>query len=442
LPTIDQQFEERFAVMGPLRERAAKVFPAGVTHVARTAQPIYIDRALGSHKWDVDGNELIDYWVGHGSLLLGHSHPAVVEAVQKQMAKATHPGGCHELEIEWAELVCQLVPCAEMVRFTGSGSEATLMALRLARMFTGKRKLLKFIGHFHGWTDNLVIDANPPYGEVEPGILAAVADSVLSIPPNNVEALKLALEDNDICACMLEPTGGHFGQVPIQGEFLRTLRESTKQAGVLLIFDEVISGFRVAPGGAQGHYGIKPDLTTLAKVLAGGLPGGAVVGRADLIDLLAYGKSGKRYRHPGTFNGNPLSASAGIAALKIVATGEPQRRANEVAATLRHEINRICAEQSVDWCVYGEFSRLCLLTDYDGPRPSTDDFIPYSGDMHKLEATNATLAKATRQALLLNGVDSQPLRGMTCAAHTDEDIARTLEAFEATIGMCKAEGLV
>lgn len=440
--TIEEQFTRKFATSRQLFARAAKVFPAGVTHVGRTAQPIYIDRAQGSRKWDLDGNQYIDYWVGHGSLLLGHSHPAVVEAVQRQMARATHPGASHELEIEWAELICKLVPSAEMLRFTNSGSEATLMALRLSRMFTGKRKLLKFIGHFHGWTDNLVIDSNPPYGEVEPGILSDVADTVVSIPPNDIDALKKALDDDDVACCILEPTGGHFGQVPIRGEFLRTLRELTKQAGVLLIFDEVITGFRVHPGGAQGYYNIKPDLTTMAKVLAGGLPGGAVGGRSDIIDLLAYGKSGKRYRHPGTFNGNPLSAAAGIAALKIVATGEPQRRANEVAVTSRREMNRVIAEHGVNWCVYGEFSRLNLLTDYDGSPASSDDFIPYDGDIKKLETTNPTLAKATRQALLLNGIDMQALRGMTCAAHTDEDIDRTLEAFARMIAMCKAEGLV
>src|SRR5262249_33930579 len=238
---------------------------------------IYIERAQGAYKWDVDGHQLIDFWSGHGALLLGHSHAEVVAAVQQQMGRSTHPGACHELEIEWGQWVQRLVPSAEKVRFVSSGTEATMMALRLARMFTGRPRVLKFAGHFHGWHDFLVPAADLPYDGSVPGIAPEVMADTVIVPPNDPEAVERALvADAKIGCVILEPTGGHFGSVPIRGPFLKALREITARHGRLLIFDEVISGFRVHPGGAQGHYQVKPDLTTMAKILAGGLPGGCL----------------------------------------------------------------------------------------------------------------------------------------------------------------------
>jgi glutamate-1-semialdehyde 2,1-aminomutase len=423
-----------------LHQQAKEIFPNGVTHDLRHLEPfpIYVREGRGSHKWDVDGHKLIDYWSGHGALLLGHSHPAVVEAVQNQAAKATHPGACHELEIEWGRWVRKLIPSAEKLRFVSSGTEATLMALRLSRIFTGQPKVLKFAGHFHGWHDFLIPGADlPADGKPVPGIPGETSAHTVIIAPNNPEAVERTLADDPQIGCViLEPTGGHFGGVPVGGEFLRALRDITTRLGRLLIFDEVITGFRVHPGGAQGHYGVTPDLTTLAKILAGGLPGGCLAGRADILASLEFRPGKPKMKHPGTFNANPLSAAAGIAALQVVATGEPCQTASEHARSLRNKLNALFARRGIDWVAYGQFSGFKFLHDYEGPRPTSDDFVPYNGDPIRLEGTkNPGLIHAFRCAMLLNGVDLPGLAGMTTSAHTEADIDRTVFAVASTLDM-------
>jgi glutamate-1-semialdehyde 2,1-aminomutase len=444
-----QTLADRYAAAFPrsqqLHEQARAVFPNGVTHDLRYLEPfpVYVDRAEGARKWTVEGRELIDFWSGHGAILLGHSHPAVVEAVQKQMALATHPGASHEKEIEWGQWVQRLVPSAERLRFVSSGTEATLMALRLARLFTGRPRLLKFAGHFHGWHDFVIPGADPPYDAATPGIPPEVASLTRIVPPNDIDAVERTLrEDEGIGAVILEPTGGHWGAVPVRGPFLRALREVTQRRGRLLIFDEVITGFRVSPGGAQGHYGIRPDLTTLAKIVAGGLPGGCVAGRADILCQIEFRPDKPKMRHPGTFNANPLSASAGIATLERVATGEPCRRANASGQLLRRRLNEVFAQRGDRWVAYGEFSGFKLLPDYDGPRPEGDDFIPYQGDFARLGAPkNTRLIHAFRQGMLLHGVDLPGLGGMTTAAHTEADVEQAVEAVAAALDLLREEGL-
>src|SRR5262245_22587483 len=217
--SLTGRFEAEFPASRKLHDQARALFPHGVTHDLRHLEPfpVYIDRALGAHKWDVDGHELIDYWCGHGAILLGHSHPAVVEAVQRQMARATHPGACHALEIEWGRWVQKLVPSAERLRFTSSGTEATLMALRLARIYTGRPRVLKFAGHFHGWHDVVTTDADPPFdGTPMPGVPREVAAQAVAVPPNDPAAVERALAGDPGIGCViLEPTGGHWGMVPI-----------------------------------------------------------------------------------------------------------------------------------------------------------------------------------------------------------------------------------
>jgi glutamate-1-semialdehyde 2,1-aminomutase len=444
--SLAARYEAEFPNSRKLFEQAKAVFPGGVTHDLRHLEPfpIYVERAEGAHKWDVDGHRLIDYWAGHGALLLGHSHPAVVEAVQGQIAQATHPGACHELEIEWGQCVQRLVPSAEKVRFVSSGTEATIMALRLARIFTGRPKVLKFAGHFHGWHDFVIPGADPPYdGAAIPGVPREVASQTVIVPPNDPAAVDRALAGDPQIGCViLEPTGGHFGAVPIRGEFLQQLRHLATRHGRLLIFDEVITGFRVHPGGAQGHYGITPDLTTLAKVLAGGLPGGCVAGRADILAGLEFRPGKPKMKHPGTFNANPLSAAAGITALGLVAMGEPCSRANAMGHHLRLSLNALLKNQQSDWIVYGEFSGFKFLPGYEGPRPDSDDFIPYGGALEKLDgAKNPRLSHAFRRALLLHGVDLPGLGGMTTAAHTEADIEQTVAAVAAALDLLKNDGV-
>src|SRR5262245_6742579 len=226
--SLTSRYEKAFPTSRKLYELARSLFPQGVTHDLRYLEPfpIYIDRAEGAYKWDLDGHQLIDYWSGHGSLLLGHSHAAVVSAVQQQMGRSTHPGGCHELEIEWGQWVQRLVPSAEKVRFVSSGTEATLMALRLARIFTGRPRFLKFAGHFHGWHDYLIGAADPPYdGQATPGIPGEVAAETVVVYPNDAAVVERTLEqDPTVAGVIIEPTGGHFGAVPVRGEFLKALQ--------------------------------------------------------------------------------------------------------------------------------------------------------------------------------------------------------------------------
>ncbi|MFN0053768.1 MAG: aspartate aminotransferase family protein [Planctomycetales bacterium] len=448
-PSLAAAYTERFPTSAALYERAKRLFPNGVTHDGRYLQPfpIYIESAVGSKKYDPDGNEIIDYWMGHGSLLLGHSHPAVVEAVQAQAARATHPGACHEPELEWAEWVQRLVPSVERMRFVNSGTEATLMALRICRIVSGKRKVLKFAGHFHGWHDLLIPAADPPYDTGEygmPGITDGVLGDLVVVPPNDLAALERAIDEHDPACVIAEGTGGHWGLVPMRGPFLRGMREVTARKGVILILDEVISGFRVSPGGSQGHYGLTPDLTTMAKILAGGLPGGCLGGRADLMSALEFdNRYGKKMKHPGTYNGNPLSAAAGVAALEVVSTGEPCAIANAMGLKLRTELNALFARKDVNWICYGEFSGVTIVPDYTGPRPDSDEFIPYGNSVEKLDRKmDQKLTHAYRAALLLNGVDFFGWRAMLSGAHTESDIDRTVEAVGEALDLLRAEGLV
>ena len=442
---IELEYRKRFDESARLYERGLGVFPSGITHDSRFLQPfpVYVRDALGSKKTTVEGHSLIDYWVGHGALLLGHGHPTVVEAVQKQVARGTHFSACHELEIEWGERVQRLVPSAEKVRFTSSGTEATLMALRIARLVTGRNKVVKFVGHFHGWHDMLVPAAYVPYTHDDwsmPGVTPGVLSDLVVTPPNDLAAVEECFRKHQPACCIMEPTGGHWGLVPVQGEFLKGLRRLCSEYGVLLIFDEVITGFRVHPGGAQGFYGVKPDMTTLAKILAGGLPGGAVCGRADLLDALAFGnRYGQKMKHPGTFNGNPLSAAAGCAALDALADGTPSRLANESAAQLRLRLNELFQNKSVPWKAYGEFSMIHILPNYSGPHATGPDFIPYEGDYRQLDTEQpGWLKHAFRSGLLIHGVDWFGWSGMTSAVHTEQDLSKTVLAFERTIELIHA----
>lgn len=430
-----------------LFERAKKLFPDGVTHDNRRMQPfpIFVDRADGAYKWDVDGRQYIDYWMGHGALLFGHNPPHVRDAVIEQISRGTHYGANHALEIAWGELVCRLVPCAERLRFTSSGTEATHMALRLARAFTGKKRVIKFAGHFHGWHEGLEVGVQAPYEAVaEPGQLPEVVAQVILCPPNDRDAVRTALASGDVAAVILEPTGGHFGTVPTAPGFLEFLREETTRAGVILIFDEVVTGFRVAPGGAQELHGVTPDLATYAKILAGGLPGGAVAGKAEVFEGLAT-PSGTEKRmkihHPGTFNANPLSSVAGVAMLSSIADGAAIRQANTQAAALRHGMNEILAREQVSWKVYGQHSDWKLFYGADTPPRHGDDQRVDDIPWQRLDGKFPQQSRAMRQALILQGVDFNGARALVGTCHTDDVVADTLAAFEAAVKSVKAEGL-
>jgi glutamate-1-semialdehyde 2,1-aminomutase len=421
-----------------LSARARGLLPGGVTHDVRMADPfpLAVTRAEGARKWDLDGHELVCYVMGHGALLLGHSHPEVVSAVRAQAGRSFHPGACHELESDWAELVIRLVPSAERVRFTASGTEASLLALRVARAATGRDKIVKLSGHFHGWHDQVAVGSDPPFDQPDTaGLPRATASSVADIPAS-AHALAEALRSGDVAAVILEPSGAAWGTVPLPGGFLAAARRLADAAGALLVYDEVVSGFRWAPGGVQAITGVHPDLTVLGKILAGGMPGGAVCGRADLMAHLAGPEAGPaRVAHPGTHNAHPLSAAAGVTTLGLAASGEPQARADRLAASLREELSAAFQRAGVAGCAYGESSTFHLLFGHAGTPSALDAATLKSG-------VPGWLSPALHCAMLSQGVHLFHGSGFLSAAHGEREVELTAGAFAATLRQLQLEGLV
>ncbi len=434
--TIPERYRQLHPKAAALFERAQQVIPGGITHDIRYLRPfpIYVERAAGPRKWDVDGHEYLDYWMGHGALFLGHCHPAVVKAIQEQAARGTHLGASHELEVRWAELVRQLVPSAEMVRFTMSGTEATHLALRVTRAFTGKSKIVKFQGHFHGWHDGVAAGVHPPFEvPLSAGVPGAILDQVLLCPPNDIKAVETLLQRGDIAGVIIEPAGGQAGTTPTIPGYLQELRALTRRHEVVLIFDEVITGFRYAPGGAQAYFNVVPDLTTLAKIVAGGLPGGAVCGRRDLMSMMAHRGDpawdrNERVAHAGTFNANPVSAAAAIATLEICADGALQARANKAGEELRRGLADAMKKAGVPGAVYGEVS--IYHVSFEG-KPGLAGFDrPRRGELYHL----------LRCALINEGVDCSLHHGWISATHGEREIVATIAAYERAFTAMAADG--
>ena len=442
-------YRERTPHSAELAKAAAGLFPSGITHDARHLDPygVYVERAQGPHKWDVDGNRYIDFFGGHGALLLGHRHPAVEAAAEAAMAAGTHFGASHPAEVRWGQAVQRLVPAAERIRFTSSGTEATLMALRLARAHTGRSGLVRFRGHFHGWHDHMTSGYSNHFdGSATPGVLADIGQHTLLLDPGEIAQVRAALAaDDDIAAVILEPTGSTFGQVPIRPEFLHELRELTEAHGVLLIFDEVVTGFRVSRGGAQVAFDVRPDLSSFAKILAGGLPGGAVAGRRDILDLLDFEAARvagrEKIQHPGTFNANPVSAAAGAAALGVIAESDASDRAAATAASLRAAINDVLAAEGVAWAAYGTSSGFHLFMNPHGQPLDRARFDAHDASFAELKEQPAALTRKLRLALLVHGVDVNGRAGglLSCTPRPS-DVAETAEAFRAAVRMLRQEG--
>ncbi len=434
-----------------LAEAAGQLFPSGLTHDSRYLRPygIYVEKAEGSRKWDVDGNEYVDYFGGHGALLLGHGHPEVIAAAHSALDAGSHFGAGHQHELRWAQVVQRLIPSAERVRFTSSGTEATHLALRLARAHTGRSKVLRLKGHFHGWNDHMTSGYSSHFdGSPTPGVLPGIAEGIKLIDPSDLDtAAEILQVDNDIAAIILEPTGASFGMVPLQADYLTGLRELTLRHEVLLIFDEVVTGFRVSRGGAQAHYGISPDLTTLAKILGGGLPGAAVAGREDLLEALDFGVSlankREKIQHQGTFNANPVSAAAGHTALSIIEVTDACERANTYAERLRNRLNEVLATEDVSWAAYGTFSGFHLFTNPKNRHLDPLAFVPGEIDWQELKSNSATATDRFRLAMMVNGVDIAGWPGgVISAVHDDSDLEHTVAAFKESLKMLRADGLL
>jgi len=442
--SIEQNYVEAHPGSEALYRRAQRVVPSGVTHDSRFLRPfpIYVSRASGSRKWDVDGREYVDYVMGHGALLLGHNHPAIMEPAAAQLARGTHYGASHEAEIEWAEEVIRLVPSAEIVRFTSSGTEATLMALRLARAHTGKPGVLKFERHFHGWHDYVV--GSSKYGAAAPpGVPQATLDTVVVVAPEMHVVRETIAGREDIGAVIVEPAGASSGTLPLPAGFLRELESFCRERSLVFIMDEVVTGFRWTPGGVQQEEGVRPDLTTLAKILAGGFPGGAVTGRADILAHLAFPAAGDRLEkvgHPGTFNANPLSAVAGTACLREIGDGRHQAIARSLAVRLRTGMNAELNRHGVPGCVYGQASEFRIVLGGESV-PGSRDYGPRDLPLDLLsQGSPRNVERLLNLSLLSRGVHLFGNGGMTSSVHTAEDLAQTVEAWSDTLAALQAEG--
>ncbi|MGQ9625167.1 MAG: aspartate aminotransferase family protein [Candidatus Bathycorpusculaceae bacterium] len=415
-----------------LYERAKKVLPAGVSYGLRYFEPypFYTARAKGSKLFDVDENEYVDFWLGHTALILGHSPSTVVEAVKRQLEKGTHYGTAHILEIQLAEKVTKMVPSAEMIRFTNSGTEANMYAARLARTYAGKSKIAKFEGGWHGGYDALHIGVKHPFDIPESAglTLGALQDTIV-LPFNDIEGVKAKLKNEEVAAIFIEPVLGAGGAIPAEKEFLKELREFCDEQGILLIFDEVITGFRLAPGGAQQYYGVKSDLTVFGKILGGGFPVGAFCGRKEImerLDTTVYKRPQYSF-HGGTFTANPITMTAGLETLKILEDGQLINQLNNLGDKIREQVREIFETAGVDVQVTGAGS---LFSVHFTKEIVKDACAAFRADREKLVSYHLMLIE--------NGVFFLPTHsGALCTAHSEADVEKLFFETQKYARKCK-----
>ncbi len=429
--SVRQRYEKLHPKSKVLAAQARDLFPEGVTHVSRRYGPfpLYMDHGLGPRKWDVDGNEYVDYRTGHGSMILGQANPAIVKAVQEQMAKGTHLSSGTEHEVKWAQTIKRLVPSVQKIRFVSSGTEANMMAFRIARRFTGKEKIVKFKGAFHGWSDDEYV--TDPETDRKYGIPRGTSAGVVNVEAHSLPALEKALAGhNDIAAVIWQ------GNDMARPEYVKGVEALCREYGVLFIIDEVVSGFRWSRSGAQGMFGVKPDLSSFAKILAGGLPGGAVAGRADILDVIGEGG----VRHPGTFNANPLSASAGVVALGKIEMEPIGETAEKQAKRLRAGINKVLKSMEIPGGAYGLSSivMVSLGADVDASDPYA---VPKGTEQGGRPVGNAVVDEL-HLALINEGVWSHPQSLILSATHTDKEIDMTVDRYAAALREVRKAGSI
>lgn len=417
-----------------LFERAKKVAPGGVHSPVRAfksvgGDPLFIQRGEGAYLFDADGNRFIDYVMSWGPLILGHAFPEVIDALVAAVGDGTSYGAPTEREIELATLVCELVPSVEMLRFVNSGTEATMSAIRLARAATGRDKIIKFDGCYHGHPDALLVKAGSGVATLglpdSPGVPEGATRDTLIATYNDLDSVRAAFDANpdEIAGVIIEPVAGNMGVIPPQPGFLQGLRDLTTANSAVLIFDEVMTGFRVHRGGAQALYNVTPDLTTLGKVVGGGLPVGAYGGRADLMEQVA--PSGSMYQ-AGTLSGNPLAMTAGLATLRILQRPGVLEEIIGAADRLCSGIGR--AARDADCPVFQ--TRVGTM------------FCTYFTDVPVVDWDSATAADTDKFARFFRGMlergvylaPSQYEAGFTCLAHTGEIIDKTIAAAASVMG--------
>ncbi|MNH98408.1 Glutamate-1-semialdehyde 2,1-aminomutase [compost metagenome] len=408
-------------------EEAKQYIPGGVNSPVRAFKsvgltPVYVDHGAGSRIYDIDGNSFIDYVCSWGPLIMGHAHPEVVKALQETAVKGTSFGAPTLLETEMAKTVTGRVHSVDIVRMVNSGTEATMSAIRLARGYTGRSKILKFEGSYHGHADSLLIKAGSGVATLglpdSPGVPEGVAVNTITVPYNDLEGVKIAFEryGNEIAAVIVEPIAGNMGVVPPLPGFLEGLRKVTTGYGALLIFDEVMTGFRVNRGCAQGLFGIEPDLTCFGKVIGGGLPVGAYGGKRELMEQIA--PTGPIYQ-AGTLSGNPLAMAAGLTTLKLL-TPEVYDRLESLGARLEAGLRRNAADTGIPLTINRVGSMVCPFFT-EGPVTNYDT----------AKASNLNHFRAYFGKMLDQGISVPPsqFEGMfVSAAHSEQDIDDTLEA--------------
>ena len=409
-------------------QRSLRYLTGGVNSPVRAfravgGEPVVIARGEGPYLYDVDGNRYVDYVCSWGALILGHAHPAVVEAVRLAAERGTSYGAPTEAEAELAQLIVEAVLSVEMVRFVNSGTEATMSALRLARAFTGRDKIVKFEGSYHGHADGLLVRAGSGVATLglpdSPGVPASYAQETLVARYNGIASVERLFERHagKIAAVIVEPVAGNMGVVAPQPGFLESLREVTRREGALLVFDEVITGFRVAYGGAQSLYGVMPDLTCLGTIIGGGLPVGAYGGRGDIMEMLA--PSGPVYQ-AGTLSGNPLAMAAGLATLRALQSPGFYERLETLSAKLVEGVGRAAEGAGVPLrlnrvgSMRTPFFVDAPVTDYESARRA--DTVRYARFFHAMLERGVYLAPSPFEAVFMS------------SAHGDEEIDATIAA--------------
>lgn len=425
------------------------VMPAGVGSLFRLSDPfpMMVKRAKGARIWDADDNQYLDCMLGFSVMILGNAPDEVEEAIMEALPRGTHYGQCHQQEYAYAKLFCEMVPGVEKVSFCNSGTEATMYACRLARASTGRPLIAKFEGGYHGTHDLLAVSfgrprpGGDPGGPIEdpttvpesPGLAKGAWKDTIVLPYNHPAAFdKIRRHSDQLAGVIIEPVQGAAGTIPADKEFLSELRRITKEIGAFLIFDEVITGFRLAPGGAQELYGVIPDVSTYGKVPGGGLPFGAVGGTAEAMRLMEYDVDFKRSIFvAGTFNGNPLTIAAGTAVLRRL-SGDPQlyARINTMGDRFRTEINQFAREDNYPAIATGVGSMFSVHT-LRGPVNSVRDL------------RQGNQAASTGLGLLYrkNGLHITPSHGFISAAHTEEDIIQLIEIYKSAMEELRAQGI-
>lgn len=424
------------------------VMPAGVGSLFRLADPfpMVIKRARGARVWDADDNEYLDFMLGFSTLILGNAPKEVETALREALPRGTHYGQCHEHEYEFARLFCEMVPGVERVTFCNSGTEATMYALRLARATTGRPLVAKFEGGYHGAHDLLAVSygrprpGGNPAGPIEdpaavpesPGLAEGAWRDTIVLPYNHPAAFdKIRRYADRLAAVIIEPVQGAAGTIPAEREFLAELRRVTQQIGAYLIFDEVITGFRMAPGGAREYYGIQPEVSTYGKVAGGGLPFGALAGSAEAMRLMEYDREPHSILMAGTFNGNPMVTAAGTAVLRCL-KDNPQlyARINALGDRFRGEINDFAKQEDYPAAAVGVGSMFWM-------HPLREP-IRNVRDLHRGDRAAGSGLKLLYRR---EGLHISPNHGFLCAAHTEADVTRLIETHKAAMEELRLQGV-